>query len=58
MNSWTCEGSRIQKAIENGQYDGAQLKLLGEIYSYGEIRIVLAHLEFLKERLSENIPIG
>jgi ATP-dependent DNA helicase RecQ len=52
----------IQKAIEkSGSTMVTTIKgLLGEIYSYGEIRIVLAHLEFLKRKspTAENIPIG
>lgn len=52
----------IQKAIEKSSSTMVTTikGLLGEIYSYGEIRIVLAHLEFLKRKspTAENILIG
>jgi ATP-dependent DNA helicase RecQ len=48
----------IQKAIERiGGNSLSPIKgTLGEIYSFGEIKIVMAHLEFLKQQSLESQP--
>ena len=49
----------IQKAIERiGGNSLSPIKAaLGEIYSFGEIKLVMAHLEFLKQQSLESQPV-